>query len=171
VLRNESFIRREEATVKNNKESLFKEQINELTRHEWKIVYSPEADRTMIINENGVEMNNSTLGFVGSEINDYINRREEETFGEKRKAPLDELTIKRQGIEDYVLLVEGPSSMKSILEVYHDKNDLFNLEKFAVSPRNNLRYDEYNAYLTLDEAEKVLCSLQAFVEKHKKREE
>ncbi|OMD76837.1 hypothetical protein [Paenibacillus odorifer] len=148
---------------------LFKKQINELMTRDWRIVFNPETENTIIIDEHGTEISNSALGFVGSEINDYINRREEETLGEKRKKPLDEFTIKRQGIEDYVL-IEGITSMKSILEVYHDKNEMFIMEKFAVSPTNNLRYDEYNAYLTLEQAEKVLHSLQSFVDK-KRREE
>lgn len=79
---------------------------------------------------------------------------------------MDEFTIKRQGIEDYVLIEDRTS----ILEAYHDKNEMFNLEKFAVSPSNNLRYDEYNAYLTLAEAEKVLHALQSFVDKKRKNE-
>ncbi|MNB85007.1 hypothetical protein D3C75_318910 [compost metagenome] len=149
---------------RHSKETIFKEQINELLVHAWKIVYNPETDKTIVVNEHGSEISDSVLGFVNSEINDYVNRREEERFGEKRKKPLDEFTIKRRGIQDYVL-IEGQTGLRSILEVYHDENELFNIEKFAVSPSNNLRYDEYNAYLTVDEAEKILQSLQGFVEK------
>ncbi|MCM3257081.1 hypothetical protein M3664_04700 [Paenibacillus lautus] len=128
--------------------------------------YDPEADTTRIVNEHGVEINPSTLGFVGGEINDYINRKEEELLGEKRKKPLDEFTIRRNGIEDYVL-IEGGLKTKTFLEAYHDKNALFFLESFTVSSSNNLRYNEFDACLTVEEAEKILYSLQRFVNKNK----
>lgn len=69
-----------------SKSILYKKQINELLKHEWKIVYDQNNERVIIINEYDTEISNSLLGFVGSEINDYINRREEETFGEKENS-------------------------------------------------------------------------------------
>ncbi|MGC6588069.1 hypothetical protein ACPV3A_24365 [Paenibacillus sp. Dod16] len=93
--------------VDRGKATLFKEQINDLLSHDWKIHYNPETDTTTIINEVGKEISPSTLGFVGSELLDYINRREEDKFGKKRKTPLDEFSKKRFGIQDYVLIEEA----------------------------------------------------------------
>ncbi|KJD46704.1 hypothetical protein [Paenibacillus terrae] len=150
-----------------SKEVIFKEQINDVISHDWKIVYNPETDTTKIINEKGDEISPSSLGFIGSEISDYINRREEEKCGEKRKTPLDEFTIKRFGIQDYVLIEES-SPLKSILEAYHNQYCMFILEKFSVSPQNNLKYSEFDVCLSVAEAEKILVSLQNFVEKNKR---
>lgn len=148
-------------------DNFFKEQINDLISHDWKIVYDDLAKTTKIINEEGEEISPLTLGFAHNEIIDYINRREERQFGEKRKTPLDELSKKRFGIQDY-LLIEENDPYKKILEAYHDKNGMFILERFFVSSQNNLKHTEYTVCLTVDEAELILESLQGFVEKNKR---
>ncbi|PZT54348.1 hypothetical protein [Paenibacillus silvae] len=71
--------------VDHSKTTIFKEQINDLQSHDWKIKYNPETDRTIIIDEAGNEISSLTLGFVGGELLVYINRREEEKLGKKER--------------------------------------------------------------------------------------
>ncbi|OMF51001.1 hypothetical protein [Paenibacillus peoriae] len=150
-------------------EQLFKKEIQNILTADFQIKYDTESDFLKIIDKQGEEIDNATLGFIGGEINKYINIREEQTFGEKRKYPLDEFTKKRTGVLDYLLLIDESTDMfRHVFEAYHDENKILSMEKFSVSKRNNLKYDEFNAYLSVDEAEKLVLFLLKFIERNKK---
>ncbi|MBT2759948.1 hypothetical protein [Paenibacillus sp. ISL-20] len=154
---------------KSDKQQLFKREIQNLLTADYRIIYDTQSDTLKIVDKKGEEIDNNTLGFVGGEVNEYINIREEQTLGEKRKYPIDELTRKRQELLDYILVSdESNNTYKTIFEVYHDKNQIFSMEKFNVMKRKNLRCDEFNVYLSPEEAETILPSLQKFIEQNKK---
>ncbi|GGA05201.1 hypothetical protein GCM10008018_59080 [Paenibacillus marchantiophytorum] len=149
-------------------EFLFKDQIKVLTSSNWNIFFEPSTWSTKITNSHGEEIDGATLAFIAEEIQNYSEKKHEEHFGERRKAPLDELTRKRRGVEDYLLIRhESRDTFESVFEVYHDENSIYCMESFAVSKRNNLLHNEMSLYLNIHDAEKVLESLQKFVDKHK----
>jgi len=82
-----------------------------------------------------------------------------------RKEPLDEFTIKRLSLKDYALILdEDFPNHRSFLEVYHDKNQLMNIEKISVL--KNEGQAEYDAalYLSAEDVRKLLPILQKFVD-------
>ncbi|GFZ93581.1 hypothetical protein GCM10008018_45030 [Paenibacillus marchantiophytorum] len=105
------------------------------------------------------------------QLEEYEKLKLEQKYGERRKTPIDEFTMKRIDVLDYVLIEdEHTESFRKIFETFHDQNALFNLESFYVSKKNGLIHEDFNAYLTVKEAEKLLKPLQNFVDKHKKED-
>ncbi|WP_199614451.1 hypothetical protein [Paenibacillus alkalitolerans] len=83
--------------------------------------------------------------------------------------PLDEFTKKRLKIEDYVLVEdETRGKYHRIFEVYHDDNEIYTLEKYTVDLNTGERVDENQIYLNVWDAEKIIQSLQSYIEKRSK---
>ncbi|UKS27365.1 hypothetical protein LOZ80_39050 [Paenibacillus sp. HWE-109] len=153
----------------NDSRSLFEKQIEALENSNWKIEFNSDTLVAKIVDERGIEIDIATLGFLLGQLEEYGKLKIEQKYGERRKTPIDEFTKKRIGVLDYVLIEdEHTESFRKIFEAFHDQNELFNLESFYVSKKNGLIHEEFNAYLPVDEAEKLLEPLQNFVDKYKK---
>lgn len=154
-----------------NMKNLFREQIDTLNKTKWFISFDSTTSDVKIVNDKNEEMDDSTLGFLLGQIEDYGKIKHEQKYGERRKAPLDEFTKKRLEIEDYQLITDEQNRVhRKIFEVYHDQNSIFHMESFSVSKKNGLTYDEFSAYLTVDVAEKVIESLSSFIKKNRHHE-
>jgi hypothetical protein len=82
-----------------------------------------------------------------------------------RLEPLDEFTKKRLGVKDYTLISdESWSSYRRFFEVYHDENELFNIEKITVNKSTGEADYDSALYLTVEEAKALLIPLQKFIE-------
>ncbi|WP_064199056.1 hypothetical protein [Brevibacillus brevis] len=153
-----------------NKQQLFKAVIEQLQSSEWRVVFDPSSWEAKIVNLEGNELDLKTLGFILEELKDYFKRREENELREHRKTPLDEFTKKRLGVRDYVLLKdELRGNLRNIFEAYHDNNGIFTMDNYTVFLENNLKYYDsgFTAHLTPFDAEKIINSLQNFVDLHK----
>ncbi|NEZ45454.1 hypothetical protein [Paenibacillus alvei] len=152
------------------KENFFHEQIEKLTLSNWNILYNNDTG-IRIVDDSGEEIDSSTLGFFVGEIDTYTKRRREKEYGEDRKYPLDEFSIRRLGIEDYVLITNDKTdSYKSVFESYHTLDGIFCIEKFHVHEKNNMKHEEFSVYITPGEAKKLLKSLVGFIEKYSNEE-
>lgn len=149
--------------------SLFEQQIKTLVNSKWSINFNADTLGAKIVDEHGNEIDIATYGFLLGQLEENGKVKIEQKYGERRKTPIDEFTIKRLGVLDYVLIEDDQTeSFRKIFEVFHDQNALFSLISFYVSKNNGLIHEEFNAYLTVNEVEKLLIPMQNFIELHKK---
>ncbi|OAB41308.1 hypothetical protein [Paenibacillus glacialis] len=86
-----------------------------------------------------------------------------------RNQPLDEVAIKRRGVEGHVLISDNDHKIyRTFFEAYHDENEILNLEKIAVNKETGEANYESELYLTLSDAKLLIKTVQDFIDKCEK---
>lgn len=154
-------------------EDIYNKEIKRLEKNTWKIKYNNKMDTARLINENGDEMDHTTFGICLEALKNTYYDMNEKRYGESNKEPLDEFTKKRFRIQDYQLMMDKEigEDIRKVFEIYSDDNEIFTLDNYYIYKNRKVYDGGFRAYLNRYETEKVLQSLEAFVNRIKERNE
>ncbi|MFK7696118.1 hypothetical protein ACI5FR_25180 [Paenibacillus sp. HJGM_3] len=136
---------------------------------DWNISLDPITLEVKIVNKRGSEMDHKTLTYLFDKLDDFMYRTKEKEFGPDRREPIDEFTKKRLNLKDYALAQDEIAPYgRVITEIYHDDNEILTINRFTVLSKRKRVSQDFTAHLLRDEAEKILPTIQSFVDSTKR---